>query len=82
MPLSLTVPSVMDGLMDEEESRMVGNYMLVEVIGEGSFSEVSVRWMLLRAHPSHQKKVEIESHACRAERCTRESTRRRRSGWP
>jgi len=26
--------------MEEEESRMVGNYMLVEVIGEGSFSEV------------------------------------------
>lgn len=29
--------------MDEDESRMVGNYMLVEVIGEGSFSEVSAR---------------------------------------
>jgi len=26
--------------MDEEEDRTVGNYMLLEVIGEGSFSEV------------------------------------------
>ena len=33
----------MDLGMDEEDTREVGDYMLLEVIGEGSFSEVPAR---------------------------------------